>query len=215
LIDQQASQQDPVVARISYLEPSTGYFLVQRDTGAPWPGLEFEILLESDVSYLYSLPPTAVPGVPIPDSRTRATRAAELFCIDETDGTFGNEWGSDDIQINVHEDGKNILHIPHSSALDFDDDTRRFPYQLDGVRYVGDLDVELVELDDTSAVDRASVHIPPFAAVQADKSLVLETGDGSTLTAKFRIVFDGEDHDGIYDLTVNISQEPPPQAPRA
>jgi Endonuclease/Exonuclease/phosphatase family len=204
-----SSGQEPVVATLEYDRSSTGFFLVQRETGSPFPALPFTILLESDVSYLYSRPAPA-PAALVPPP-TRATRTAELFCVDETDGLLGNEWGSDDMQVNVSSDGMHLLHIPHTDDLAFDDDSTRTLPQLDGVRYVGGLDFELVELDDLSAVDRASVHIPPYAAVAADPSLVVDQGDGSTLTAKFRIVFDAEDDDGIYELTVNVSQEPPPQ----
>jgi hypothetical protein len=111
----------------------------------------------------------------------------------------------------VSADGLILLHIPHSDELAFDDESTRTLPQLDGIRYVGGCEFELVELDDFSPVDRASVTIPPYAAVAANPGLVVDARDGSTLTAKFRIVFDSEDDDGIYDLTVNVSQEPPPQ----
>ena len=41
--------------------------------------------------------------------------------------------------------------------------------------------------------------------------LVVDPGNGSTLRAKFRIVFDEDDDNGIYELSVDVSQEPPPQ----
>ena len=49
------------------------------------------------------------------------------------------------------------------------------------------------------------------ASVKANPSLVIDPGNGSTLRAKFRIVFDEDDDDGIYELSVDVSQEPPPQ----
>ena len=211
LVAQEAAGQDPVIARHVYDRPAAGFFLVKRETGPPFPPLGFSILLESNVTYLYSKPST-VPGA-LAGPPTRAKRAAELVCIDETDGFLGSEWGSDDIQINLTSNGDLLLHIPHSDELDFDDDSERELPQLDGIRYVDGADFELVELDDFSPVDRASVHLPPFKAIQADPSLVVEAPDLSTVTAKFRVVFDQDDDDGIYELTVDVSQEPPPQQP--
>ena len=211
LVAQEGSGSDPVVGRHVYNRPAAGFFLVRRETGSPFPLLSFSILLESDVTYLYSKPST-VPGALVGPA-THAKEAAQLTCIDETDGFMGSEWGSDDIQINLSSNGDLLVHIPHSDDLDFDDDTERELPQLDGIRYIGGADFELVELDDFSPVDRASVHLPPFKAVQADPSLVTNPGDGSTLVAKFRVVFDEDDDDGIYDLSVSVSQEPPPQKP--
>jgi hypothetical protein len=215
LVDRQNSGQRRLVSTHTYDVPATGYFLVLRDTGSPFPPLQFRINLESDVSYLYSIPNVT----PRDDSQnkagkparpTRATRLAQLTCIDESASVF--EWGSDDIQINVSSNGRDLLHVPNSDDLQFDDDTRRSLPQLDGLRYVGDAKFELVEMDDLSAADRASVNIPQYADVRADTTLILEPGNGSTLTAKFTVEFDWErPGDGVYELAVNVSQEPPPQ----
>ena len=56
------------------------------------------------------------------------------------------------------------VHIPNSDDLEFDDDTLRDLPQVDVVRYVGEAEFELVELDDLSVDDRASVSIPQFDA---------------------------------------------------
>jgi hypothetical protein len=200
---------DPVVGVHEYRRPATGFFLVQRRPEASFEPHVFSIRIDSDVTYLYARP-SVVPGA-LAAPPSRATRPAELFCIDETDGTFGNEWGSDDIQVNVNSDGDHLVHIPHSDDLAFDDDSERELPQLDGVRYVGGADFELVELDDFSPVDRASVRLPSFAEIQATPNLIVDPGNGSTLRAKFRIVFDEDDDDGIYELSVDVSQEPPPQ----
>ncbi|MCB8823321.1 endonuclease/exonuclease/phosphatase family protein [Microvirga rosea] len=184
---------EPAVAVHTYRWPATGYFLVQRKGTPPFDpneNLPFDILLTSDVSYLY-----AVPG-----PRSHALGLATLTCIDETDGTFGNEWGSDDIQINISSDGRNILHIPHSDRLRFDDDSRRDLPELDGLRYVGEAQFELVELDDLSAADRASVTIPSFA------NATEIVGNPTSKMTRLHLSFE----DGSYDLHVTISQEPPP-----
>jgi hypothetical protein len=52
--------------------------------------------LTEPVSYLYGNPVN-------PASRARAM--TRLFCRDETNGAFGSEWGSDDIQVNVSANG--------------------------------------------------------------------------------------------------------------
>ncbi|NED60194.1 hypothetical protein G3I15_04550, partial [Streptomyces sp. SID10244] len=126
------------------------------------------ITLNSNVSYLYAVPATSSakgiqpPQNPPPAVPGRALAPASLLCVDETDGFGGNEWGSDDIQINVRSQGQLLVHIPNSDNLQFDDETDRNPIQLDSTRFVGTATFELVELDDLSPVDRASVELPSF-----------------------------------------------------
>lgn len=207
---------NPLTAEFGYDRSAAG-FIVARREGGPAPGTTGTITLTSDVSYLYTVPatqtskggPAVPPGQPPPG---RALAPGSLLCIDETNGFAGNESGSDDIQINVSSQGQLICHIPNSDQLEFDDETDRNPTQLDGVRYVGSAKFELVELDDLSAADRASVELPAFSVLAKGDPRVMGPGNGSSLQAKFRIQFD--DDDGIYDLTVTVSQEPPPQPRR-
>lgn len=197
---EEAPGPDAVAAvTAAYSRPMTGYVLVRRHDGT-FTAPSFTVTLRSDVSYLYGNP-----GAP----RSRARAMARLFCVDETDGVGGNEWGSDDIQVNVTANGIVRVHIPNSDYLEFDDDSLRDLPQIDVVRYTGEVKVELVELDDLSPVDRASVSIPQFDALGPDARI--SEGDASSALARYAIVFDRDDDDGVYDLTVTVSAEPPGQ----
>lgn len=188
----------------SYVRPMTGYILVRREDPTFTAG-NFTVTLRSNVSYLYGNPGK-------PGSRARAL--ARLFCVDETNGLGGNEWGSDDIQVNVTANGVVRVHIPNSDYLEFDDDSMRELSEIDMVRYTGSVEVELVELDDLSPVDRASVSIPQFDALGPDARV--SERDGITALCRYAIVFDvaddeDDDDDGVYDLTITVSSEPPGQ----
>lgn len=188
----------------SYARPMTGYVLVRRQDPT-FTAPTFVVTLRSNVSYLYGNPTAP---------RSRARAMARLFCVDETNGFAGSEWGSDDIQVNVTANGVLRVHIPNSDYLEFDDDSLRDLAQIDMVRYTGSVEVELVELDDLSPVDRASVSIPQFDALGPDARV--SEGDASTALCRYAIVFDvaddeDDDDDGVYDLTVTVSAEPPGQ----
>ena len=200
---EEAPADSVVTVTGSYRIPLTGYILVRREDPT-FSASGFTVTLRSTVSYLYGNP-----GEP----RSRARGLAQLFCVDETDGFAGSEWGSDDIQINVTANGVLRVHIPNSDELEFDDDSRRDLPQIDQVRYTGSVQVELVELDDFSPVDRASVSIPQFDALGPD-ARVFE-GNASGASCNYAIVFeradDGDDDDGVYEFTVTVSPEPPGQ----
>jgi hypothetical protein len=194
-----------VTATASYDRPLTGYILVRRE-GMNFKASTFQVTLRSDISYLYGNP--ANPA-------SHAGKLAQLFCRDETNGTFGSEWGSDDIQVNVSVNGRTRVHIPNSDDLEFDDDARRDLPQVDLVRYTGAVEFELVELDDLSPVDRASVLIPSFDALHSGDAAI--EGNASGILVQFTVIFDpaddeDDDDDGIYDLTVTVSPEPPRHA---
>lgn len=125
------------------------------------------------------------------------------MCLDETDGFLGSESGSDDIQINVGVNGQNAAHIPNSDDLEFDDDTRR-DIVMPTIAYTNDAVFELVELDDLSVDDRASVSIPmlPDAATAAKHVI---THSGPNIRGVYEIGFD----DGRYQLEITVSHEPP------
>jgi hypothetical protein len=156
----------------------------------------FTITLTSDVSYIYGNPAL---------SNTQAFDRATLFCLDETDGFLGSEAGSDDIAINISSDGQNIFHLDNNDFLEFDDDTTR-DLPIEVVRYAGDAVFELVELDDLSPDDRASVTIPSYDGVRKLPQVQKVVENESWVQAKFRIAFD----DGEYELTCVVAREPPP-----
>lgn len=194
-----------VTATVGYDRPLTGYVLVRREDPT-FAAHTFAVTLRSDVSYLYGNPTN-------PASRARAM--ARLFCRDETNGAFGSEWGSDDIQVNVAANAQNRVHIPNNDDLEFDDDTLRDLPQMDVVRYVGSAEFELVELDDLSPDDRASVSIPQFDALPGTGAVI--EGNAVGALVKLTVIFDpaddeDDDDDGIYDLTVTVSAEPPRQS---
>jgi hypothetical protein len=201
---EQAPADAVVTVTGSYARPLTGYILVRREDPT-FTAPRFTVTLRSDVSYLYGNP-----GEP----RSRARAMARLFCLDETDGFAGSEWGSDDIQVNVTANGVVRVHIPNSDYLEFDDDSLRDLPQVDVVRYTGSVEVELVELDDLSPADRASVSIPRFDALGPDARVI--EGNPSGALCKYAIVFnradnEDDDDDGVYDLTLTVSPEPPGQ----
>ena len=120
-------------------------------------------------------------------------------------GFSGSESGSDDIQINVGVNGVNAAHIPHTDDLAFDDDTRR-DIVMPTIAYTSEAKFELVELDDFSAADRASVQIPKLpAAVTAAQQII--TRDGPAIRGIYPIKFDSDD--GHYELEITVSSEPP------
>ena len=196
-VDERSAGDDPIVVTFDHERHGRLYILVRREEPDPRPFLakSFRLLLETNVCYLYS------------NGTERGGRAiggdARLMCIDETDGFLGSEWGSDDIQINVDVNGQNAAHIPNSDDLEFDDDTRR-DIVMPTVAYTNEVVFELVELDDLSVDDRASVKIPLLpAAVTAAKQVI--TQDGPNIRGAYEIRFD----DGRYELEITVSHEPP------
>lgn len=191
-----------VRATFNYALPATGYFLVRREDPT-FQAPEFTVELTSNISYLYG-----DPGNPT----SRAKAMARLFCRDETNTAFGTEIGSDDIGINVIVGGETVVHIENGDELEFDDDSLHDFTTVDGVRYTGTATFQLREVDDTSADDRASVEIPQFADLAGDDRVI--SGDPSTKLVKFTVIFDpaddeDDDDDGIYDLTITVSSQPP------
>jgi hypothetical protein len=99
--------------------------------------------------------------------------------------------------------GQNVAHIPHSDALDFDDDSIR-DLVMPTVAYKRDAKFELVELDDFSAADRASVTIPRHARVPMEARQITMQ-NGRSMRAVFLVDFG----DGKYVLEITVSAEPP------
>ena len=186
---------DPV--RLDFEHPGRArLFVLARRFDPTHQAKRFTLTLTSDVSYLYGNPALL---------NMQAFDRATLFCLDETDGFLGSEAGSDDIAINITSDGQNIFHMDNNDFLEFDDDTTR-DLPIEVVRYSGDAVFELVELDDLSPDDRASVTIPSYDGVRALPQEQTVIGNESWVQAKFQVAFD----DGEYELTVVVSREPPP-----
>jgi endonuclease/exonuclease/phosphatase family metal-dependent hydrolase len=199
VIEERTHGPDPIVVTFNHNQHGRLYVLVRREEPDPRPfdARSFTVLLETNACYLYS------------NGTERGARAlggdARLICFDETDGFAGSESGSDDIQINVGVNGMNAAHIPHSDDLAFDDDTRR-DIVMPTIAYTSQAKFELVELDDFSAADRASVQIPMLpAAVAAAKQII--TRDGPAIRGVYLIRFESDD--GHYELEITVSREPP------
>lgn len=184
---------DPVTVPFEVDRTVRGYLLARRRDPS-FQATGFDIVLRSSQSYLYGNP--AGPG-------QRALGQATLFCIDETDGTFGNEWGSDDLELAITAPGTNIF-FANTSDMQFDDDSRR-DVPIGTVRYVDVVDVVLTELDDTSGDDHAQTSIPGFTALAPGTGIVKR--DPCSVLAQFPIDFESDD--GNYQLTITVSQEPP------
>jgi endonuclease/exonuclease/phosphatase family metal-dependent hydrolase len=171
-------------------------FLLVRRHDPSFQARHFRVEMTSDVSYLYGNPAAA---------HTQGFDRATLRCIDETDGFLGSEGGSDDIAINVKSGDELLLHIANNDFLEFDDEAiRDVPIEI--VRYKGDATFELVELDDLSPADRASTTIESFEGVKALPLARKQILGLSWIQALFLIDFG----DGKYELTIVVSQEPPP-----
>jgi hypothetical protein len=196
-ISEYSAGVDPVLLDFDHPGRSRLFVLVKRDDPS-YQASRFTLTLTSDVSYVYGNPALL---------NTQAFDRATLFCLDETDGFLGSEAGSDDIAVNISSAGQNIYHLANNDYLEFDDDTLR-DLPIDIVRYTGNAVFELVELDDLSPADRASVTIPSYDGVRSlpDDRKVVE--NESWVQAKFRIDFG----DGEYELTCVVAREPPPGA---
>lgn len=198
LIGEAGHGPDPLSITFQHDRAGRVYILARREEPEPRPfqASSFTVLLETNVSYLYS------------NGTERGGRAiggdARLMCLDETDGFLGSEAGSDDIQINVNVNGQNAAHIPNSDDLEFDDDTRR-DIVMPTIAFTTDAKFELVELDDLSPADRASVSIPILPAA-VDSAVQILNRDGPNIRGIYEIRFD--DDDGRYQLEITVSREP-------
>ena len=115
-IDDRSAGDDPIEVEFDSERAGWVYILVRREDSS-FSAKSFVIEVSTDVSYLYSN---------AADLRGRAVGgSATLTCLDETDGFLGSESGNDDIQVNVTVNGQNVAHVPHSDALDFDDESIR------------------------------------------------------------------------------------------
>jgi hypothetical protein len=119
-----------------------------REASRPERARDLTAIWRTDLSVLYGR------GSGIPNSEIT------LFCEDETDGFLGNEWGSDDIAVELVADESLTIKISNDQVGDFDDDdSRTLDPWITSITYVDKIDVTIIELDDTSANDRASATL--------------------------------------------------------
>ena len=195
LIDERSAGDDPIEVAFEHDRDGWAYVLVRREDSS-FSAKSFRLEFSTDATYLYSN---------AADLRGRALGGcARLICLDETNGFLGSEAGSDEIQVNVTVNGQNVAHVPHTDALDFDDGSLR-DLVMPVVAYTQEAKVELVELDDLSAADRASVTIPKHSSVHLAAKRILAR-DGQRVRAVFPIDFG----DGKYELEITVAAEPPP-----
>jgi hypothetical protein len=139
------------------------FVLVKRDDpryplGHPdkFSATDFEVEWTTNLTILYGL------------KGGRPGEELRLFCSDETDGFLGSEAGADDIKVELTTDGSITQKIDNHEIGDFDQaDTRSLEPWLGVVSYIDGFKVELVEMDDLSADDRASVTIPNISRVES------------------------------------------------
>ncbi len=201
LLDEAAAGADQVKLPFEHRDRGHGFLLVKREDSS-FSALQFTIELASDVTYLYTVPACSPkqPG----NELQRGLDQGYLVCTDETDGAFGLEAGSDDISINVSADGTLVVHVDNNDALQFDDDTE-YKLTFPVLRWAGNLKFELVELDDLSPADRASVTIPQLPGAEQGAERVARR-DGAAIFAIFWISFG----DGHYRVGATLSRQPPP-----
>ena len=152
-----------------------------RDLTAIW---------RTDLSVLYGR------GSGIPNSEIT------LFCEDETDGFLGNEWGSDDIAVELVADESLTIKISNDQVGDFDDDdSRTLDPWITSITYVDKIDVTIIELDDTSANDRASATLLGADQLAGSPNFkILREEPGGVVHGELGFDFG----DGNYRLTVTV-----------
>jgi hypothetical protein len=76
-----------------------------------------------------------------------------LVCVDETNGTGGNEWGEDEISFKVNVDGQGWMSVPLGYA-NFDcndtEDRKVWDGYLGVIGFLDDIKLKLTEVDDSS-----------------------------------------------------------------
>lgn len=125
-----------------------------------------------------------------------------LFCEDETDGFLGNEWGSDDIAVELVADESLTIKISNDQVGDFDDDdSRTLDPWITSITYVDKIDVTIIELDDTSANDRASATLLGADQLAGSPNFkILREEPGGVVHGELGFDFG----DGNYRLTVTV-----------
>jgi len=200
LLDQTGPVRDQGEVRWATSRRVRLYVLVKRDDpryplGHPlkYSATDFVVEFATNLTYLFGL------------KGGRPGNELRVFCSDETDGFLGSEAGADDMRINLKTDGLLEQSLSNDDVGDFDQgDTRSLEPWVNVVRYVESYTVELVEMDDVSADDRASVTIPNIAQVEAmvgTFALVSKEGDG-TLHGWFQIDFG----DGKYRFHCSLAR---------
>jgi hypothetical protein len=176
------------------------YLLVKRDDPRYPPGhplkysaTDFVVEWTTNLTYLFGL------------KGGRPGNELRLICSDETDGFLGSEAGADDIRVELKTDGALDQTISNGDIGDFDEgDVRSLEPWVNVVRYIDSYKVELVEMDDLSEDDRASVTIPNIAKVEALAGTfnpLSKEGDG-TLHGWFQIDFG----DGKYRFHCSLAR---------
>ncbi len=176
------------------------YLLAKRDDprfplGHPLKYSATDLVVEwtTNLTYLYGL------------KGGRPGNELRVICSDETDGFLGSEAGADDIKIELSTDGLVGQTISNDDIGDFDEgDVRSLEPWVQVVRYVESYKVELVEMDDLSEDDRASVTIPNVGQVEAMAgtfALMSKEADG-TLHGWFQIDFG----DGKYRFHCSLAR---------
>lgn len=105
---------------------------------------------------------TVGPGIPV------------LICRDETNETLGNEYGTDEISMEVNVDGQGWIRSPASGYVEFDcndwDDSRIWDKHLGVIGFLESVKIRMVEQDDWSDHDTS----PPVVLDPWDMDLDMD-----------------------------------------
>jgi endonuclease/exonuclease/phosphatase family metal-dependent hydrolase len=125
--------------------------------------------------------------------------APRLVCTDETSG-----WGSDDIELGVTVDGKELVYIDNDAIGDFDQDAIRDLNQwLPPVfAYFAGVEFMVKELDDIGHDDIGRETLRPFADLAGwDRFEVTDTVSPGRVRGQLRVDVD----DGRYDVELAVT----------
>lgn len=184
------------------------------DTGAPRlsarierPGEYFLLVQRRDLSvgHVFSVQWTTNLTV-LCDVNARGGRGLplRLRCAELSQGFPGTRLGSDEINVNVWVDGKHVRHAPYEELGGFAKTTIRDLAQwLAPVRFVRELKIELVELDDLSEADRGSRTIGPLGdAYAAPGWATFVLPGGGALAGELKLEVAG----GTYYLSATLAK---------
>lgn len=135
------------------------------------------------------------PGIPV------------LICKDETNGTLGNEYSTDEIHMEVNVDGQGWTRIPASGYVEFDcndwEDAKIWGEQLGVIGFLDSVKIRMVEEDDSSDDDTS-----PSVSLEAwDMNMDMDQISDNLKTADRKTKLRWEWEGGEYHLrTFNMSR---------
>ena len=121
------------------------------------------------------------------------------MCEDETSG-----WGADDIELDIHVDGRRLRRISNEEIGDMEQDAVRDLnlWIPDLVPYFDGVEVKVIELDDTSPDDIGQETLRPRKQLEGwDRFVVSQRNDDGTLRGALLVDVD----DGTYAVQLSVT----------